>query len=180
MEKNLTNSVPSVAATARKLVRRKSQTREIVENCLGLVGVLILLTAVFGFSTAHFFSLTTFTSLANEIPASVLMAVGMTFVLIIAGIDLSVRSVLAVSGGVLGVAMVQWLASMDRYGCQRPRWRFLRFNQRCLDRALSIAFIYRHSWPIGGGSGRSLFGYQFANSIHRGRQFTPPSPIFIS
>jgi len=30
----------------------------------------------------------------------------MTFVLIIAGIDLSVGSVLAVSGGVLGVAMV--------------------------------------------------------------------------
>ena len=108
MENNPTSSAPSVAATTRKLVRRKSQTREIVENCLGLVVVLILLTAVFGFSTAHFFSVTTFTSIANEIPASVLIAVGMTFVLIIAGIDLSVGSVLAVSGGVLGVAMVQW------------------------------------------------------------------------
>jgi hypothetical protein len=35
-------------------------------------------------------------------------SVGMTFVLIIGGIDLSVGSVLAVSGGVLGIAMVQW------------------------------------------------------------------------
>jgi ribose transport system permease protein len=108
MDKNLTNSAPSVAATAGKLVRRKSQTREILENCLGLVAVLILLTAVFGVSTAHFFSVTTFTSIANEIPAAVLIAVGMTFVLVIAGIDLSVGSVLAVSGGVLGVAMIQW------------------------------------------------------------------------
>ena len=103
-----TDSAPSVAVTARKLVRRKSQAQEILENCLGLVAVLILLIAVFGLSTAHFFSITTFTSIANEIPTSALIAVGMTFVLIIAGIDLSVGSVLAVSGGVLGVAMVQW------------------------------------------------------------------------
>jgi ribose transport system permease protein len=108
MENNVTDATPSVAATARKLVRRKSQTREILENCLGLVAVLILLTAVFGLSTTHFFSVTTFTSIANEIPTAVLIAVGMTFVLIIAGIDLSVGSVLAVSGAVLGVAMVQW------------------------------------------------------------------------
>jgi ribose transport system permease protein len=108
MEKNVTHPITSVAATARRLVRRKSQTREILENCLGLVAVLVLLTAVFGLSTAHFFSVTTFTSIANEIPTAVLIAVGMTFVLIIAGIDLSVGSVLAVSGAVLGVAMVQW------------------------------------------------------------------------
>ena len=108
MEENPTDSAPSVAAATLKLGRRKSQTREILENCLGLVAVLILLTAVFGLSTAHFFSVTTFTSVANEIPTAVLIAVGMTFVLIIGGIDLSVGSILAVSGGILGVAMVQW------------------------------------------------------------------------
>ena len=108
MEKDFANPEPSIAATTRRIGRRKSQTQEILENCLGLVAVLILLAAVFSVSTAHFFSITTFTSIANEIPTAVLIAVGMTFVLIIGGIDLSVGSVLAVSGGVLGIAMVQW------------------------------------------------------------------------
>ena len=101
---------PASRADTRTLParRRKSQAREILESCLGLLGVLLILVAFFGFSTAHFFSLTTFASIANQIPTSVLIAVGMTYVLIIAGIDLSVGSVLAVSGGVLGIAMKQW------------------------------------------------------------------------
>jgi ribose transport system permease protein len=108
MDKYSPKLQPSVAATAGKLVRRSSQTREILENCLGLVAVLILLIAVFSFATKHFFSFTTFTTIANQIPTAVLIAVGMTLVLIIAGIDLSVGSVLAVSGGVLGIALVHW------------------------------------------------------------------------
>ena len=44
---------------------------------VGLV-VLVVLVAFFGFSTAHFFSLTTFDSIANQIPTAVLIAVGMT------------------------------------------------------------------------------------------------------
>jgi ABC-type sugar transport system ATPase subunit len=83
METNLTESAPSVAATTLKLARRKRQARAILENCLGLVAVLILLTAVFSISTAHFFSVTTFISIANQIPTAVLIAVGMTFVLIL-------------------------------------------------------------------------------------------------
>ena len=49
---------PSVAAATK--VRRTSQVREVVENSLGLVVVLILLIALFSFQTAHFFSATTF------------------------------------------------------------------------------------------------------------------------
>src|SRR5947209_3665939 len=101
----LQRAVPPASRTDRRTLpaRRKSQAREILESCLGLLGVLLILVAFFGFSTTHFFSLTTFASIANQIPTSVLIAVGMTYVLIIAGIDLSVGSVLAVSGGVLGI-----------------------------------------------------------------------------
>jgi ribose transport system permease protein len=88
--------------------RRFSQTREIVENSLGLVIVLVLLIALFSFQTAHFFSATTFQAIANEIPTAIFIAIGMTFVLIIGGIDLSVGSVLALGAGILGVAIVQW------------------------------------------------------------------------
>ncbi len=46
--------------------------------------------------------------MANQIPDLTVIAVGMTLVLIIGGIDLSVGSVLALGAAVLGVAMVDW------------------------------------------------------------------------
>ena len=46
-----------------------------------------------------------FITIANRIPEVAIMAVGMTFVLIVAGIDLSVGSVMAFSGAVFGVLM---------------------------------------------------------------------------
>ncbi len=48
----------------------------------------------------------TFRTLANQVPPLVVVSVGMTFVLAIAGIDLSVGSVLALSSAVLGVLLV--------------------------------------------------------------------------
>ncbi len=75
---------------------------------LGLLAVVALLVAFFGVTTDHFFSRITFTTLANQIPALSVIAVGMTFVLVIAGIDLSVGSVMALCAAVLGVALVRW------------------------------------------------------------------------
>lgn len=74
---------------------------------LGLVLALMGLIAVFSVWSPGFFGRATFTTIANQIPATVVVAVGMTYVLIIAGIDLSVGSVLALSGGVLGVMMMK-------------------------------------------------------------------------
>jgi len=67
---------------------------------------LIALIAVFSLSASHFFSLPTFRTIANQIPDAVIVAVGVTFVIIIGGIDLSVGSVLALSGAALGVSLV--------------------------------------------------------------------------
>lgn len=75
---------------------------------IGLAAVLALLIAAFGFATDYFFTWTTFRTIANQIPDAVILATGMTFVLIIAGIDLSVGSVLALGGAVLGLALVRW------------------------------------------------------------------------
>ncbi|GAB5407301.1 MAG: ABC transporter permease [Aureliella sp.] len=76
----------------------------------GLVGVLVVLIAVFSFASENFFQTSTAISIANQIPDLTFVAVGMTLVLVIAGIDLSVGSVLALSSAVLGVLMVdyQW------------------------------------------------------------------------
>ncbi len=87
------------------------------KDYLTLLGVVLLLILVFSLSTEHFFSLLTFTTLANQLPALTVIAVGMTFVLIVAGIDLSVGSVMAFSAAVLGIALVDgglplWFAAL--------------------------------------------------------------------
>jgi ribose transport system permease protein len=72
---------------------------------LGLGAALLALVLVFGTLTDHFFDRATFATIANQVPAAVLVAVGMTFVLILGGIDLSVGSVLGLSGAVLGACL---------------------------------------------------------------------------
>lgn len=77
---------------------------------VGLGMALVVLVAVFGLTTKHFLTTGTFQNIANQIPETMVVAAGMTFVLVIGGIDLSVGSVLAASGAVLGVCLVrfQW------------------------------------------------------------------------
>ena len=84
-----------------------------------LLAVLLALILFFGFTTRYFFSVTTLRTIANEIPADLLVAVGMTYVLISAGVDLSVGSILAVSGAVLGVLLVDrgWPLPLAVAGC---------------------------------------------------------------
>src|SRR5450830_1916186 len=68
-----------------------------VKNYLGLIGALLAMCVLFAFLSENFLTLATFSTLSNDIPTLVVMAVGMTFVLIVGGIDLSV-----------GSAMVRW------------------------------------------------------------------------
>ncbi|GAA6169277.1 ABC transporter permease [Sessilibacter corallicola] len=56
----------------------------------------------------YFFSTVTFRTLVNQIPALTVIAVGMTYVLLVAGIDLSVGSVMALSAAVVGVLIVDF------------------------------------------------------------------------
>jgi ribose transport system permease protein len=71
----------------------------------GLLSVLSLLIIVFGVSSNNFFQSSTIVTIANQIPDLTFLAVGMTLVLIVGGIDLSVGSLLALSSAVLGVLM---------------------------------------------------------------------------
>ena len=71
-----------------------------------LLLVLALIVVVFSMMSENFFQQSTMVSIANQIPDLTFIAVGMTLVLIVAGIDLSVGSVLALSSAVLGALMV--------------------------------------------------------------------------
>jgi ribose transport system permease protein len=86
----------------------RSLWRAFPTEYLGLTLTLAALVLVFSLRTDHFFSAMTFRTLANQIPSAVLVATAMTYLLVIAEIDLSVGSVLGFCSAVLGVAMTQW------------------------------------------------------------------------
>ncbi len=80
----------------------------LVANYAGLLGVLVLLSALFGTQSATFLRLRTFATIANSTPDLLVVAVGMTLVLIAGEIDLSVGSVMALGASVMGLAMARW------------------------------------------------------------------------
>lgn len=79
-----------------------------ITDYIGMALALALLLIIFGLSAQNFFTITTFRTIANQVPDITIVAVGMTFVLIIAGIDLSVGSVMALAGAVLGLSLVKF------------------------------------------------------------------------
>ena len=89
----------------------RSQRGSLLSSLLqyaGLVGVLMLLVLIFSLMSNNFLSQQTLITIANQIPDLLVIAVGMTLVLIIGGIDLSVGSLLALSSAVMGVCMVNY------------------------------------------------------------------------
>jgi len=87
---------------------RTHRALAVMADYLVMLAVLAALVLVFSIASKRFFNISTFSTLANQIPHLTVIAVGMTFVLIIAGIDLSVGSVMALSGMMLGIAVVDW------------------------------------------------------------------------
>ena len=79
-----------------------------IANYAGLLAVLIVLIGLFSVLSKNFLQPATFVTIANQIPDLTFIAVGMTLVLIVGGIDLSVGSVLALSSAVLGVLMARY------------------------------------------------------------------------
>ncbi|MBM4031126.1 MAG: ABC transporter permease [Planctomycetes bacterium] len=78
-----------------------------VSEYVGLLAVLAALLIIFGLLARNFLTLGNLTMIANQNPYTIVLAVGMTFVLIVGGIDLSVGSVLALSIAVMGLVLTE-------------------------------------------------------------------------
>ncbi|MCB1120738.1 MAG: ABC transporter permease [Verrucomicrobiae bacterium] len=73
-----------------------------------LILIWLGLVLLFGLLSENFLTSRTLVTLASQVPPLAIIACGMTLVLIIAGIDLSVGSTLALASAMLGVALVDW------------------------------------------------------------------------
>ena len=113
------SSTPATTATSlprQAAIRATGRERfNALMKSIGMLPVLILLAVAFGLMAEGFFTAQNFSIIAQQAAINIVLAAGMTFVILTAGIDLSVGSVLAASavvavmtstipgGGVLGI-----------------------------------------------------------------------------
>ena len=86
------------------MIRKSGHLGEYTAMVVIWLGLFLL----FGAFSDNFLTWRTLSTLANRIPTLTVVAAGMTLVLIIGGIDLSVGSVLGLGGAVMGVVLVDW------------------------------------------------------------------------
>jgi ribose transport system permease protein len=138
-----------------KIMKKKiADLPAFVTDYLGMALALALLLIIFGFSARNFFTLTTFRTIANQVPDITIVAVGMTFVLIIAGIDLSLGLFLVKFNLPLPAAIVVCLAVGILCGAANGlviiRWRLPAFivTLGMLEIARGAAYLVTESRTI--------------------------------
>lgn len=105
-EPEMSDPTSSATAAAAPTLRRGNYFG--LGTYLGLAGALLAMIVLFSALSSHFLSYGTFLAIANQIPDLVVLAVGMTFILIVGGIDLSVGSVLALAASAVSLATLGW------------------------------------------------------------------------
>src|SRR5262249_25370002 len=106
-----TPPTPMDDTTAPSRLNRPRQPRPRLAGLADVLGLLLVLGALivlFGLLSRNFWTWRTLQSIVNQVPDLMVVAAGMTLVVIAGGIDLSVGSVLALSGAALGIAMTGW------------------------------------------------------------------------
>ena len=139
----------TVAAGERQAQRQSriehTERMQSLMRTAGMLPVLILLCIGFGVATDRFFSLQNLSIVTQQASINVVLAAGMTFVILTGGIDLSVGSVLVGrrGGGLAGVEHSR-LRLARHAGRARGR-AGVRPDQRRADRAAPAAAVHRHA-----------------------------------
>ncbi len=75
---------------------------------MGILIALIALCIVLTFTSKSFLTAANLLNVSQQISTNFLIAIGMTFIILLGGIDLSVGSVIAVTGLMMGIMMKSW------------------------------------------------------------------------
>jgi len=95
------------AALARTSSAARSEAARSLIRALGMLPVLVILAGAFAFANGRFATVSNLLIIAQQASINLVLACGMTFVILTAGIDLSIGSILAAS------AMVAMIVSLD-------------------------------------------------------------------
>lgn len=94
MNHSLEHSSATPAELKQQVIDRKERMQELMRT-IGMLPVLVLLCVGFGIMTDGFLSLQNLSIVSQQASINIVLAAGMTFVILTGGIDLSVGSVLA-------------------------------------------------------------------------------------
>lgn len=75
---------------------------------VGILAALVALCVVLSFTSKSFLTASNLLNVSQQISTNFLIAIGMTFIILLGGIDLSVGSVIAVTGLMMGIMMKSW------------------------------------------------------------------------
>ena len=75
---------------------------------LGILIALLVLCIVLSFASSSFLTVSNLLNVSQQISTNFLIAIGMTFIILLGGIDLSVGSIIAVTGLMMGLMMKSW------------------------------------------------------------------------
>src|SRR5262245_39693118 len=103
------NSPSSTLERACDIRRGAKNTAVALLLRLRAILALVVLLVIFSFTTSSFLSANNFTILTKHVAITALLAMGMTFVVLAGGIDLSVGSVVGLSGMVAGGLLTRGL-----------------------------------------------------------------------
>ena len=137
---------------------RRSWNALLREGGIGLA--LVILIVIFSLLSPDFASLRNLRNVLNQITINTVLAIGLTFVILVGGIDLSVGSLLAFSIMITGVVMQlqslpPGLAILLGTLCRTRRRGDQRFLERLDFRTLALTFVYRHARHVKHCAGRS-------------------------
>ena len=98
-------------ASSSKRSRRAFAQRILQDAGIGVAVLLIV--SVFSVTAPHFTDESNITNILTQITINLIMATGMTFVILIGGIDLSVGSVMALCAMVAGLVLNRFVPAAD-------------------------------------------------------------------
>ena len=96
----------SVSDIARRILARPSS---------GVIALLILVSVVMTFESSAFLTVSNWQNIMNQMVYVTILAIGMTIVLIVGGIDLSVGSVLGLSAGIMATLVNDYVVFIQAF-----------------------------------------------------------------
>ena len=121
----------------------KQIAKQALSRLKSLIG-LALLVFVLSLLSPHFLTTENLLNITRQVAVNAILATGMTFVIISAGIDLSVGSVLALSGCVMAIALNAGGGNLSRNPARRRRRQFVRPSKWFYDRVPASPSFHCH------------------------------------
>lgn len=153
-------TTPTHPQQVAKSASAKKMLMSDLMQTVGILPILILIVAVFGFIAPNFFTESNLLNITRQASINIVLAAGMTFIILTGGIDLSVGSILGTTAvAAMVVSLIPEFAGLSIpaalmlgwcWGCSTARWWPLPDYRRLLSPSAPTRHCgaQRTCWPM--------------------------------